>query len=338
MFKKSSLFCATLIAATSLLASNGAHAQSQIIGAGATFINPIMQRWIAGYQAETGVSINYAAIGSGGGITGLIAHTVDFAASDIPMNATEKSQAGAPVQDFPDAIGAVVVAYNVPGILAGLHFSGPVLADIFLGKITSWSDPAIAKLNPGVKFPNQDILVIHRSDGSGTSAIFTEYLSKVSGSWADGPGTGKSINWPVGLGGKGNPGVTGFLQNHPFSIGYVELAYAINNHLFYSAIQNKAGSYIYPTEDSASKAAVGIKVPASLEISITNSPNPEAYPIAGMSNLIVYKSAPKNAAVAKFFKWVFTTGQSATYTAPDHYSPLPEGVATACIAATSKLK
>ena len=337
MFKTSRLICAAILA-TSFFATTGAHAQSQLTGAGSTFINPIMQRWMAGYQAQTGVAINYASIGSGGGISGLIAHTIDFAASDVPMNATEKGQAGAATQNFPDVIGAVVVTYNIPGILAGVHFSGPVLADIFLGKITSWSDPAIAKLNPGVKFPNQDILVIHRSDGSGTTAIFTEFLSKVSSEWADGPGTGKSINWPAGLGGKGSPGVTGLLQNHPFSIGYVELAYAINNHLFYGAVQNKSGSYIYPTEDSASKAAVGVKIPANLEISITNSANPDAYPIAGLSNLLVFKSAPKNPAIAKFFDWIFTTGQTATYTAPDHYAPLPAGVAAACIAAAGKLK
>ena len=341
MYRKSSLLgiaIPVMAAAASLLAAPAAHAQG-IVGAGATFVGPIMSKWVAAYKAATGVDVNYQAVGSGAGINGLISHNVDFAASDIPMNAGEKAQAGAATVNIPDIIGAVVVAYNVPGVGPGIALTGPVVADIYLGKITYWDDPKITKLSPGTKFPHSEILCLHRSDGSGTTAIFTEYLSKVSGQWKSDVGTGKSVAWPTGgLGAKGNPGVAGFLQTHPNAIGYIELAYGIQKNIPYAAIQNKAGKYIYPTDEAASFAAEGISVPSNLEISITNSPHEKAYPIAGMSNLIVYQNAPKNAEVKKFFKWILTDGQKPEFTEPLHYSPLPEGVRTKDIAALDKLK
>jgi phosphate transport system substrate-binding protein len=321
-----------------LIAAPAANAQS-LVGAGSSFVAPIMQKWTAAYKAATGVEINYQSVGSGAGINGLIAHNVDFAASDVQMNSNERSQAGAATLNVPDIIGAVVVAYNVPGIGPGIGLTGPVIADIFQGKITSWDDPRIAKLSPGVKFPHQDIIVVHRSDGSGTTAIFTEYLSKVSKSWKDEIGTGKSVAWPSGeLGGKGNPGVAGFVQTHPYTIGYIELAYAIKNNIPYAQVQNKSGKLIYPTDEAASAAAEHVSLPSSLELSITNSANPEAYPISGPSYLIAYTSGPKNAEIKKFFTWVLTDGQKPEFTEPLHYSPLPQSIRGKLLAAVATLK
>ena len=320
------------IAAIALCTMQAANAQT-LTGAGSTFINPIMSRWIAAYKAATGSEINYQPIGSGGGISALISKTVDFAGSDVPMAPSEKSQAGGAVVTIPDIIGSVVVAYNVPGISNGIAFSGPVLADIFLGKVTYWDDPEITKLSPGVKFPHENILVIHRSDGSGTTAIFTDFLSKVSSEWNDGPGTGKSVAWPVGLGGKGSAGVAGYLKNKPFTIGYVELAYAIQNDVPYALVKNKAGTLVYPSEAAASAAADGIKIPANLEISITDAPQSGAYPISGLSFLIVRRSWEKNPDIKKFITWILTNGQSAEFTGPGHYSPLPASLQAKCLAA-----
>ena len=332
MFQISSLRGATRIAklagaaAAMVVVASSAHAQS-LNGAGATFINPIMSKWVAAYKQATGVEVNYQPIGSGGGINALIAKTVDFACSDVPMTASEESQAGTATLNIPDIIGAVVVSYSVPGIGPGIALTGPVVADIFEGKIAYWDDPEIVKLSPGIKFPHENILVIHRSDGSGTTAIFTDYLSKVSKSWSTDVGTGKSVNWPVGLGAKGNPGVAGYLKNKPYSIGYVELAYAIQQNIPYAKIKNKAGVFIYPSDEAASAAAEGIKIPENLKISITNSAHEKAYPIAGISNLIVRASWQKNVEVKKFVKWILTDGQAAEFTEPLHYSPLPAGVA-----------
>jgi phosphate transport system substrate-binding protein len=307
------------------MAINGASAQT-LTGAGSSFINPIMVKWAAAYKAETGVEINYQPIGSGGGINQLIHKQVDFAGSDVPMTADEKSDAGGPVVTIPDIIGAVVVAYNVPGISNGIAFSGSVLADIYLGKITYWDDPAIMKLSPGVKFPHENILVLHRSDGSGTTAIFTEYLSKVSSEWSSQVGTGKSVKWPAGLGGKGSAGIAGYLKNKPYSIGYVELAYAIENNIPYALVKNKAGKSIYPTIAAASAAAEGVKVPANLELSITNTSNPASYPITGVSFLIVREGAPNNPQVKRFVQWVLSKGQTPEYTETLHYAPLPKAL------------
>lgn len=292
-----------------------------LTGAGSTFIEPIMQHWIAAYKAKTGVDINYQPIGSGGGINALISQTVDFAGSDVPMNANEEAQAKGPVLHIPDIVGAVVVAYNIPGIGPGIGLSGRVIADIYLGKIKYWDDPAIVRLSPGTKFPHHEIIVNHRSDGSGTSYIFTEFLSKVSPEWKSGPGIGKSIDWPTGIGGKGNAGVAGNLAEKPYSIGYLELAYAVTNKISYAQVQNSAGKMVYPYLPAVAAAANGIEVPANLEVSATNSPNRKSYPIAGFSYLIIYKN-PSNPAVKDFVRWVITSGQAKSFTEPLSYAPI----------------
>src|SRR5438552_308274 len=252
-----------------------------LTGAGSTFINPIMTQWIATYKQATGVSINYQPIGSGGGISALINHTVNFAGSDAPMNAQEMAEAKAPVLHLPAVIGAVVVGYNIPGVPTGLRLTGPVIADIFLGKITTWNDSAIQRLNPAARLPRARIFVAHRSDGSGTTYIVTDYLSKVSSAWKSRVGTGKSVAWPVGLGGKGSAGVASLLKTRPNSIGYVELAYALQNGITYAQVQNAKGKFITPSAESASLAAEGVKLPPDLRASLTHSPNPNAYPISG---------------------------------------------------------
>jgi phosphate transport system substrate-binding protein len=292
-----------------------------LTGAGSTFINPIMSQWIATYRQSTGVSINYQPIGSGGGINGLIHHTVDFAGSDAPMNAQELAEAKSPVLHLPAVIGAVVVGYNVPGVPASLHLTGPIIADIFLGKISNWDDPQIAKLNAGTHLPHARIFVAHRSDGSGTTYIVTDYLAKVSSEWKTRVGTGKSVQWPIGLGGKGNAGVAGLLKTRPNSIGYVELAYALQNNITYAAVRNAKGKFILPSSESASAAADGVKLPPDMRASLTNSPNPTGYPITGFTWLIVYRDGNREAALKPFLNWVVTQGQS--FTKPLSYAPLP---------------
>lgn len=295
-----------------------------LTGAGSTFINPIMTQWIAAYKQATGVSINYQPIGSGGGINALINKTVNFAGSDAPMNAQEMAEAKGPVVHLPAVIGAVVVGYNVPGVPTGLHLTGPVIADIFLGKITSWKDPRIAKLNPSVHLPGGRIFVAHRSDGSGTTFIFTDYLSKVSGEWQSRVGNGKSVPWPVGLGGKGNAGVAGLLKTRPNSIGYVELAYALQNNIPYATVQNARGKFIVPSAGSASAAAEGVKLPPDLRASLTNSPNPNAYPITGFTWLIVRNNTTEADNLKRFLHWVVSNGQS--FTKPLAYAALPQAL------------
>jgi len=314
---------AVLAGAFLALAAPAAHAQS-LTGAGSTFVEPIMTQWIPSFQKATKVTVNYQPIGSGGGITSLINHTVDFAGSDVPMNPQEVSEAKAPVIHLPDVVGAVAVAYNIRGIGPGIHLSGPVIADIFLGKILYWDDKRISGLSPGTKFPHQRIFVAHRSDGSGTTAIFTNYLSKISPAWKQQVGEGKSVKWPAGLGGKGSAGVAGLLTTHPGSIGYVELAYAVQNKIPYAFVQNRRGKFIYPTVASAAAAAAGVKAPANLQVMITDTNSPAGYPITGYSYLIVYQSSPKAADLRRFLTWVVTTGQS--YTKPLVYAPLPPAV------------
>lgn len=320
----------TRIAALSIPVATGilgaapkAYAQD-LTGAGSTFINPIMQQWIAAYKQATGVSINYQSIGSGGGISGLINHTVDFAGSDAPMNPAEMLKAGKPVVHIPVVIGTVCVSYNLPGNEGGLHLSGPVLADIFLGNITYWDAPQIVKLNKGVTLPHERIFVAHRADGSGTTFILSDYLSKVSGEWKQRVGTGKSLHWPVGLGGKGNEGISGLIRSHPYSIGYIELAYALQNHIASCQIQNAKGKFAIPSAESGSAAASGVKMPADMRVSITNTSNPNGYPITGFTWLIVYQDSAKAADLKKFLEWVSTTGQS--YCAGLQYAPVPEAV------------
>jgi len=300
---------------------------NDLTGAGSTFIAPIMTNWIDAYKKETGVSINYQAVGSGAGINNLIDHTVDFAGSDAPMNADELGRAKAPVVHLPAVIGAVCVAYNVAGVSTALQLSGPVIANIFAGKIKMWDDAAIKGLNKDAKLPHEKIAVVHRSDGSGTTAIFTNYLSNVSPEWKSSLGEGKTVNWPTDeLGGKGNAGVAGILKEHANSIGYVELAYANQNNMSVASIQNQSGKFVAPTVESASAAANGVTIPDNFCTMITNTSNADGYPITGFSWIIIYKDSPKSEAVNKFVTWVLSKGQDATKAL--FYAPIPEAVRT----------
>ena len=303
-------------------------------GAGSTFIAPIMNKWADAYRTETGTAIDYQGVGSGTGINDLIAQTVDFAGSDVPMTSSEKGQTKG-VTTIPDIQGSVAVGYNVPGVPAGIRLTGPIVADMFAGKITYWDDPRVTRINPGTKFPHVNVVVIHRSDGSGTTAIFTDYLSKVSKPWSDSFGRGKSVNWPVGLGGKGSPGVAGYVKTNAGAIGYFELAYAIKNVIYYAAIQNKKGNFVYPYDaETTTKAAAGEPIPASLEMSITDTSNAEGYPIAGYSYLLIPQRG--SSAARKFITWVITKGQDTSYVGPLHYAPIPEAVRDRALAILAK--
>ncbi|HEX5315469.1 MAG TPA: phosphate ABC transporter substrate-binding protein PstS [Candidatus Kapabacteria bacterium] len=311
-------------AADSTAASNS----SGLTGAGSTFVNPIMTHWAPEYQKAASTTVNYQSVGSGAGINNLIDHTVDFGASDAPMNPGELARAKDPVVHVPDVIGAVCVSYNVAGMQSGLHLSGPVLANIYLGKIKNWNDPEIVKLNPGKKLPNAAIFTIHRSDGSGTTAIFTDYLSKVSPDWKSVVGEGKEVKWPEGgLGGKGNEGVAGVLKQHDNSIGYVELAYAMQNSIPFADMQNSSGNFVTPSVASAATAATTFPMPENMTSFITNTSAPQGYPITGFSWLIFFPNGPKADQVKKFMNWVITTGQKDNEAL--YYAPLPQTVVTA---------
>jgi phosphate transport system substrate-binding protein len=300
-------------------------------GAGATFPNPIYSKWFSDYATATGVKINYQSIGSGGGIRQLTEGTVDFGASDAPMSDAEMAKLKGPVLHFPTVLGAVVITYNIPGVTKALRLSGPVVADIFAGKITKWNDDKIASLNKGVKLPGSDILVVHRSDGSGTTYIFSDYLSNVSPSWAQAPGKGKELSWPVGLGGKGNEGVAGQVKQTPGAIGYVELAYAKQNQLPYADLQNAEGEFVTPTIDAVTKAAAGAsaKLPANTDyrISIVNAPGKGAYPISSFTWLLVYQTQPdaaKGKKLVDFLRWYLANGEKSA--ASLDYAPLPDNM------------
>jgi len=299
-----------------------------INGAGATFPYPIYSKWFDEYsKVNPSVLFNYQSIGSGGGIKQITAKTVDFGASDGPMTMDQMTAAPGRIYHIPTVMGAVVIAYNLDGVSKGLKLSGDVLADIYLGKITQWNDPRITEQNTGVTLPNVSIVVVHRSDGSGTSYIFTDYLSKVSGEWKNKVGKATSVNWPIGLGGKGNEGVAGMLKQTPGGIGYVELAYAKVNNLPFASMKNASGSYIEPTLESTSKAADGATIPDDFRASIVNSPNPEAYPIASFTWLLIYKQMDdheKGAAIVNFIKWAITDGQK--FAEDLDYAPLPANV------------
>jgi phosphate transport system substrate-binding protein len=301
---------------------------AELTGAGATFPAPIYQAWFFDYQADvaSGVSINYQSIGSGGGIEQFTSKTVDFGASDAPMS--DDDLAAAPdAQHIPMVLGSVVVTYNLDGIDNPLKFDGDTLAGIYLGDITKWNDPAIAALNPGADLPDKDIQVAHRSDGSGTSYTWTDYLTKVSSKWASEVGTSKNPEWPAGQGGQGNEGVTNFVQQTPNSIGYVELSYAIVNDLPYADVKNKSGNFITPSLESTSLAAAGVDFPDDYRVSITDAPGAEAYPISTMTYLLVYKTlgdCSQQTPLAHFLWWVFHE-PSATETAMGlDYAPVPE--------------
>jgi phosphate transport system substrate-binding protein len=303
-----------------------------LTGAGATFPQPIYSKWFSDYAAKTGVRINYQSIGSGGGIRQISEGTVDFGASDAPMTDDEMAKAkGGPILHFPTVLGADVITYNVPGVTQSLQLTGDVIADIFLGKIKKWNDARIAGLNSGVKFPASDILVVHRSDGSGTTYVFTDYLSAISPAWAAGPGKAKDVKWPVGLGGKGNEGVAGQIKQTPGTIGYVELAYANQNRLPVAKVKNAAGQFVGPTIASITAAAAGAleKLGANTDyrVSIVNSPGAEAYPISSFTWLLVYQRQQdpvKGKKLVDFLRWALTEGE-ASAGALD-YAPLPEAV------------
>jgi len=325
--------------ATGLIASaitaTGLMAQSvDLTGAGATFPYPIYSKWFADYATKTGVKINYQSIGSGGGIRQLSEQTVDFGASDAPMSDAELGKAkGGKVLHFPTVLGAVVVTYNIPGVTRSLRMTGDIVADLFLGKITKWNDARIKALNPGVALPNADVLVVHRTDGSGTTYIFTDYLTSVSPAWASGPAKGKEVQWPVGLGGKGNEGVAGQIKQTPGAIGYVEVAYAIQNKLPYAMLKNADGKFVEPTLAAITEAAAGAakKMGASTDyrVSIVNAPGKNAYPISSFTWLLVYQhqtDGAKSKKLTDFMRWAFTQGEKSA--AALNYAPLPKNIAS----------
>jgi phosphate transport system substrate-binding protein len=295
---------------------------------GATFPYPIYSKWFSEYnKLHPDIQINYQSIGSGGGIRQVLAGTLDFGASDGPMSDEQLAQAKFKILHIPTVLGAVVPAYNIPGVNAELKFTPDVLADIFLGKITSWSDPRIAKENPGVKFPGDPIVVVHRSDGSGTTYIFTDYLSKVSPDWKSSVGKGTSVSWRVGMGGKGNEGVAGYIRNISGSIGYVELIYALQNKITYGTVKNASGAYVKASLDSATAAAASAKMPADFRVSITNAPGKDSWPIASFTWLLIPqppKDAKKGQVIKDFLQWMSTDGQKMTQSLS--YAPLPSNV------------
>ena len=299
-----------------------------VLGAGATFPNPLYSKMFSEYNKSTGLKVNYQSIGSGGGIQQLTSKTVDFGASDAPLNGKQDSALSAPAIHIPITAGAVVMSYNLPELKDTLQLTPDVLAKIFLGEIKKWNDPQIAAANKGVKLPATDILVAHRSDGSGTSNIFTTYLDKVSDAWHTKVGKGSSVNWPVGLGGKGNEGVAGSIKQTPGAIGYVELAYAVQNNMTFAKMQNKAGNFITPSIASIT-AAANIAIPADAKISLTNTDAADGYPISGLTWILVYKeqkygtrSADKVTKMLKLIQWMVHDGQQ--YCAPLNYAPLSD--------------
>ncbi|MGC8784395.1 MAG: phosphate ABC transporter substrate-binding protein PstS [Armatimonadota bacterium] len=304
-------------------------AKVQITGAGSTFVYPLMSRWSSEYAKLTGVQVNYQSIGSGGGIQQFKEGTIDFGATDVAVSEEEEKSFTRPFVQFPVVAGTEAVVYNLPGITEHLNLTPAVLADIFLGKIKKWNDPRIAQLNPGVQLPNLDIVVVHRSDGSGTTYIFTDYLSTVSKEWEQKVGRGKSVSWPVGVGGKGNEGVTGQVKQLPGAIGYVELSYAVQNNLTFAAIQNAAGKFVLPGKDTgeeATRAAVE-RLKQDIRSSAVNMPGENSYPITGFVYVLLDKQ-PKDTAKAaemkKFFEWALKEGQKM---APElGYVPLAEEV------------
>jgi len=327
--KKTSIIKAGMTAAVAaglLLAACGIAQAQKLTGAGATFPYPIYAKWFSEYSAaHPGVEINYQSIGSGGGIRQVTAGLVDFGATDGPMTDEQLASSKVKLIHIPTVMGAVVPIFNVTGV-GDLKFSPDVLADIFLGKITSWNDGRIAKDNPGVKLPSETINVVHRSDGSGTSYIFTDYLSKVSKDWANGPGKGTALNWPKGIGGKGNEGVAGLVRQLPGSIGYVELIYAMQNHISFGEIKNAAGNWVKASIAGVTEAAASVKqIPADYRVSITNAPGAQAYPISSFTWILVPlhpQDAAKGKVLKDFLNWMLNSGQSEV--SGLYYAPLPK--------------
>jgi phosphate transport system substrate-binding protein len=312
-----------------VLLTGSAVAETNLNGAGATFPYPVYSKWFNEYhKAHPDIQINYQSIGSGGGIKQLQARTVDFGASDGPMTDEQLAGTGFKVLHIPTVLGAVVPTYNIPGVTGEIKFTGEVLADIFLGNIKKWNDPKLAKANPGIKFPDTDIVVVRRADSSGTSYIFTDYLSKVSDEWKNKVGKNTAVNWPTGMGQKGNEGVAGFVRQTEGSIGYVELIYALQNKMSFGAVQNAAGQFVKASLASVTAAAASMKeIPDDFRVSITNAPGKEAYPISSFTWLLVpehWSDAGKEKAFVDFLNWMVNDGQKMTE--PLNYAPLPKAV------------
>ncbi len=318
----------TLLAIGLLISALGTAQAQKLTAAGASFPYPIYSKWFSEYSsAHPGVQVNYASIGSGGGIAQVTKGLVDFGASDMPMS--DEALALSPVKliNLPTVLGAVVPVFNVPG-LKELRFSPDVLSDIYLGKIANWNDGRIAKDNPGAKLPDQKIIVVHRSDGSGTSFIWTDYLSKVSKDWANGPGKGASPSWPVGVGGKGNDGVAGLVRQLPGSIGYVELLYALQNKITFGAVKNSAGNWITASISGVTEAASSVKqMPADYRVSITNAPGANAYPISSFTYLLIPikgNNAQNRTVMKDLLSWILKTGEGQVSALS--YAPLPDAL------------
>ena len=319
----------TSVAAIALGATAAAQTQ-QINGAGATFPAPIYTKWFSEYnKLHSNVQINYQPIGSGGGISQITHRTVFFGASDGPMTADQLTAAPGKILHFPTVLGGVVPIYNIPGAAEELKFTGSVLAEIYLGKITKWNDPAIAKLNPGVNLPGTDITVVHRSEGSGTTYIWCDYLSKVYPEYKKRVGVATSVNWPVGVGGKGSDGVSALVSQTPGAIGYAELIYALQNKINYGSVQNASGKFLKASLETVTEAAAAAanQMPADFRVSITNAPGDNAYPISSFTWLLLYQSPPDKAqskTMVDFMKWALTDGQK--YCKDLGYAPLPQSV------------
>lgn len=322
-----------------------AHAQVSLTGAGATFPQPIYQKWFADYASVANVQINYQGIGSGGGIRQVTDGTIDFGASDGPMTDKQlqeyKQKHGFGILEFPTVLGAAVPVYNVPGVTASLSFTPEALAGIFLGTITKWNDPALTKANPGVKLPDVAVLVAHRSDGSGTTYCWTDYLSKISPEWAKKVGKNTSVEWPVGVGGKTNDGVAGVVKQQEGAIGYVELIYAIKNHMTYGKVKNQSGKFIQADLGSVTAAAAGVanNMPDDFRVSITNAPGANSYPISTFTWLLIpekWSDNTKEKAMVAFLKWALTTGQNQVQSLD--YAPLPKPVVSKELKAVSKIQ
>ena len=318
----------TLLTVGLLVLVMGTAQAQKLTAAGATFPYPIYSKWFAEYSsAHPGVEINYQSIGSGGGIAQVTKGIVDFGASDMPM--TDEMLASSPVKliHLPTVLGADVPAFNVTGV-TDLRFSGAVLADIFLGKITNWNDARIAKDNPDVKLPDQKIIVVHRSEGSGTTFIWTDYLSKVSKEWADGPGKGASVAWPAGVGGKGNENVAGLIRQLPGALGYIELIYALQNHISFGSVQNPSGNFVKASIEGVTQAAASVKqMPADYRVSITNAPGANAYPISSFTYLLIPTKGTNQAnrtVIKDLLSWILKSGEGQVSALS--YAPLPDSL------------
>jgi len=328
---KSRLIAFSLLSSLILLYSQsfGQSGDKSLLGAGSTFINPLFSKMFAEYNKKTGMEVNYQSIGSGGGILQLTNKTVDFGASDGPLNDEQTTKMGVPVLHIPMASGAVVLTYNLPGVNASLKLTPDVIADMFLGKITKWDDKGITALNAGITIPSFPILIVHRSDGSGTTNIFTNYLSKVSPEWSSKVGSGGAVNWPTGLGGKGSEGVSGLVKQTPGAVGYVELIYALQNKMSFAQVKNLKGKFIMPSLTSVS-AASNIQLPDDAKVFITNTDAADGYPISGFTWVIIYKeqnyssrSMQRAQNLLQLLWWNIHDGQQ--YTTPLNYSPLSKG-------------